>query len=278
VNVPLAAVRDRLPGVVGRRVARVEHGWDFDVRVLDGEWIVRVPRRPEVARRVTAETALLELLGPALPVAVPRFEAVGDGELPWVAYRRLRGRPIARGARAGPVAAFLAALHTFPTEPAARVGIPARDWRHMLGGVLDGFEHRALPLLDPEERRLAAARFRDYREDESNFAFRPAVVHADLGPEHLLCAPDGTLTGVIDWTDAVVGDPALDFAWLLHGLGERFASDLLAAYGRDADPGLPARAAFYHLLGPWHEVTYGLELGDRRWVESGLAGVRERLL
>jgi hypothetical protein len=32
------------------------------------------------------------------------------------------------------------------------------------------------------------------------------------------------------------------------------------------------------MLMPWHEVKYGVETGRKAFVESGLAGVRERLL
>ncbi len=39
MSVPLAAFRERIPALPGRRLARVEEGWDFDVYVVDGEWI-----------------------------------------------------------------------------------------------------------------------------------------------------------------------------------------------------------------------------------------------
>jgi aminoglycoside phosphotransferase (APT) family kinase protein len=34
---------------------------------------------------------------------------------------------------------------------------------------------------------------------------------------------------VVDWSDASLGDPALDFVCLLHGTSEAFASGLFAA-------------------------------------------------
>ena len=46
------------------------------------------------------------------------------------------------------------------------------------------------------------------------------LAHADLGAEHLLAA-DGRLTGVIDWSDAAVTDPALDFARPYRDFGRR---------------------------------------------------------
>ncbi|MFC6847283.1 phosphotransferase [Streptomyces caelestis] len=49
-----------------------------------------------------------------------------------------------------------------------------------------------------------------------------ALVHGDLGPGHLL-AQDGALTGVIDFGDAHIGDPAVDLAWALNGTSPAFA-------------------------------------------------------
>jgi aminoglycoside phosphotransferase (APT) family kinase protein len=52
-------------------------------------------------------------------------------------------------------------------------------------------------------------------EIETLTGYAPALAHCDLGPEHLLCR-EGRLVGVIDWADAKIGDPAIDYAWLLN--------------------------------------------------------------
>ena len=75
--------------------------------------------------------------------------------------------------------------------------------------------------------------------------------------------------------DAHVGDPALDLAWTVFGSAPAFSEALLAAY--DADDDLLARGRDWHLLGPWHEVLYGLDIDDPGFVPSGLAGVEQRL-
>ena len=103
-------------------------------------------------------------------------------------------------------------------------------------------------------------------EVETLTGFRPALTHSDLGPTHLLVR-DGELAGVIDWGDARVGDPALDYAWLLNGPFPDW----------DVDDDLRRRAGIYHRLGPWFEVHYGDFTDQPGWVESGLRGVRERL-
>jgi aminoglycoside phosphotransferase (APT) family kinase protein len=100
------------------------------------------------------------------------------------------------------------------------------------------------------------------------------LVHGDLGPEHIRVV-DERIGGVIDWGDSCVGDPALDLAWTTLGAHPAFAKAVLTAYR--PDEGQRARARDWHLLGPWHEVLYGLGSGGPAFVASGLAGSVERL-
>ena len=104
--------------------------------------------------------------------------------------------------------------------------------------------------------------------------FAPALVHGDLGPEHVLCR-DARVVGVIDWSDARIVDPAIDLAWCLNGTPETVAATVGQAYGVDAET--YERSLFYHRLGPWYEVLYGLDTEQEGFVESGLEGVRSRL-
>jgi aminoglycoside phosphotransferase (APT) family kinase protein len=91
-------------------------------------------------------------------------------------------------------------------------------------------------------------------------------MHSDVAPNHLLVR-EGKLAGVIDWGDARIGDPALDYAWLLNGPFPDW----------DVDDELRRRARFYHRLAPWFDVHYGVFTDRPQWVTSGLAGIRERL-
>ena len=226
--------------------------------LVDDDWVFRFPRRPGVEEALEVEIALLPMLAAALPVAVPSFECVSRSPL-FVGYRVIRGEPLVEEDAEG-VRAFLDALHA--VDPA---GLPLdrTDWVDAYRGQCAEFERLVFPLLDADTRRRAQQLFGDV---ETLVGFEPALLHADLGPDHLLVR-DGSLRGVIDWGDARVGDPALDYAWLLGG---PFA-------GWDVDPDLRRRARFYHRLGPWYEAHYGLFTNRPAHVERGLAGIAERL-
>ena len=67
--------------------------------------------------------------------------------------------------------------------------------------------------------------------------------------------------------DARIGDPALDYAWLLSG---PFAD-------WDVDDELRRRAGFYHRLAPWYGAHYGVFVNKPVHVARALAQIRSEL-
>jgi aminoglycoside phosphotransferase (APT) family kinase protein len=268
-----AVLTARVPDLRLDRLVVIETGWDSAAVEVDGDWIFRFPRRPEVVEWLRTEAALLPELAPSLPAPVPRFEFLELEPGGFVGYRKLAGEPLARGTRETAVAArlgeFLAALHAFPVDRARR--LTGRDGSAERQVTVGRFRAAVLPLLAESERVRGEALL----DAALALRFEPALVHGDLGPEHIL-RRGVELTGVIDWSDARVDDPAIDFAWLLHGTSAPFAEQLLRSYGAGDDT-LSERALVFHRLGPWHEVLYGLEQDRAELVASGLDGVRSRL-
>jgi aminoglycoside phosphotransferase (APT) family kinase protein len=252
------ALAEALPGVEPHKVRTIETGWDSVAVEVDGEWIVRVARREEVAATYRVEIALLPELAPLFPVAVPAPVRAGPD---WILTRRIAGQPFHKGAEIRPLGELLAALHAFPVERAQQLGAETHDPQT----DVERFRTHVLPLLDPDERAAAESLL----DEHAAAPYEPRLTHADLGPEHVL-VERGRIGGVIDWTDMRIGDPAIDLAWALGA-----SPEIASAYPVDASAA--RRALLYHALGPWHEVHFGLFLGDARWVSSGLAGVRERL-
>ena len=256
-------------------------GWDCFTYDVDDAWIVQLPRHGKAEETLRMQIRVLPELGREVSAHIP-FPELTSFEPPAMAYRKLEGTPLSDLA-ATPIdgiwperlGRFLYDLHLVPLEFVGLRGTGPEGWRDRMRAQLDGFEELVVPLLSPDEAARAHSMFDRYIEDAA-VRFAESLVHADLGPEHVLVGPSGDLSGVIDWGDATPGDPAIDFAWLLHrapDAGER----ALAAYGGASDPTFRSRAAFYDALGPWHEVHDGVWSNQPALVESGLRGVRERL-
>jgi aminoglycoside phosphotransferase (APT) family kinase protein len=268
----LRVVHERFPEFADLPVTPMHQGWDSYVFVAGEQWVIRVPRRASAERALRQEAELLAAIGPGLPTRVPVPVRICEPSPIAVLAPRIPGLPAAdHPDTARQLGAFLKVLHDLPVEstPIPVAGI--EEWRHAHARRRAEFEQAVFPLLELEERERAKAMF-----DGVTFDFRPVVVHGDLGPEHVLADPAGTVNGVIDWSDARSGDPAIDLAWPLNGMSEAFANGVLSTYG-EVDSDVSARAAFYHRRSPWYEVLYGLQRQRDDLVASGLADIRSRL-
>ncbi len=127
------------------------------------------------------------------------------------------------------------------------------------------------PLLSAGKQRVESEFWIRFLDDDDNFGFTPAVIHADLGPEHIICDLErGSVVGVIDWEDAQIEDVALDITGLLYELGESFANEMLASYGGNTDQRLPERTRFYARVVPYHQIWFGQDTGEQTHVRRGL--------
>jgi aminoglycoside phosphotransferase (APT) family kinase protein len=250
-----------------------EQGWDSEATLVEGRWLDRRPRYPDAEDQLRTETRLMPRIAPLLPLAVPVPILLDDQPLrvrhvmvPGTAVPDA-GLPPEEGRRLGE---FLRCLHDLPVNLHVDTGVPdAIGARAELLATLERFLHRVQPML-PEHLRAAGSELLRY------VALRTptTLVHGDLGPSHLLCE-EGRITGAIDWSDAREGDPALDLSWALYGTPEPFAEAVATAYGVTDDE--LVRALAWYRLGPWYEVLWGLGPGGQEFIDSGLAGVVERL-
>lgn len=248
-------------------------GWDSESTLVEGRWLDRVPRYSDAAAQLANESRLMPRLAPLLPLTTP-VPVLLHEEPVRVRHVLVDGTPATPDQLDGDagrlLGEFLLCLHRVPVNIYLESGVPDH-WvaRAELLATLERLLHRVLPLLPEEVQPRGSDLLR-------RVALRTptALIHGDLGPNHVL-VQEGRITGVIDWADARVGDPALDLAWALFGTPEEFAVGVATAYGVTPEEG--ARALDWHRLGPWYEVLWGQGPGGPEAVESGLAGIVERL-
>jgi aminoglycoside 2''-phosphotransferase len=228
-------VRELSPVAAGD-VQLLGAGTDSAAFRVDGEWVVRFPLVRDAQRTLSTELALLPELAPALPVAVPRPELVGEreGELVFAAYRALEGEPLsdaalsalpasARARALDELAALLDAIHRFPVERAQAAGVSFE----LLKGGYHGAQESLASELDPAERPAIASQRRAF-DDVQPRPFEPVLLHADIKPAHLLHDPStGALTGLLDWGDASLGHGDFDLAIISAFCGPRTLQGVL---------------------------------------------------
>lgn len=249
-----------------------DDGWDMRATLVDGRWVERSPRSPEIEPQARREVEFLPWLAPQVPLPIPIPFVVSEQPLvlrhTFLPGDRCPGTSAAHGRAIG---RFLRTLHAVDTNEAVAHGLQdAEAAQEARQASHHRLAQRILPLM-PEvvrsdgEELLARSR---------HLAPPTCVVHADLGLDHIRVVGDA-VTGVIDWGDSCVGDPALDLAATTLETEPEFAHAVLATYL--PSPEVMKRARDWHMLDPWHTALFGLDSHDDALVELGLTEAVERL-
>jgi aminoglycoside phosphotransferase (APT) family kinase protein len=269
-----------------RSVELVSEGWDYVVHLVDGEWAFRFPRRAVVVPGTEREIAVLGLLAPHLPVAVPAPVYVGRPTerfawpffgahfLPGIeageaalsdAERAQMARPLARALRALHGPAVLAELGgLLPFDPIRRADMSLRvpRTRAELAAVAELGVWQQPPGLDELLEHATALPPPEPR----------AVCHGDLHFRQIL-VDGGKLTGIIDWVDVCRSDPGVDLQ-LAWGLLPRAARDeFFDEYGPVTDESL-LRARVVALFLNAVLARYGSAEGMPTIAAEAVAGLR----
>ena len=83
---------------------------------------------------------------------------------------------------------------------------------------------------------------------------------------------------MIDWGDANIGDPAIDFVGLHLTHGREFTKQILARYQGEVDASFWKRVDFSLRYPPYSELLYGAYGGGETFTARGLAWLQEIFL
>ncbi|MFP2924749.1 phosphotransferase [Pyxidicoccus sp. 3LG] len=283
------AIRFRFPSLGGLPVEPLGEGTDHRVYEVGGHYVFRFPKEAEAAEGLEVEARLTAWLAPHLPLAVPSYRYVGrpDERFPWsfAGYEKLAGTPallvdpdrldlVAIGRRMGD---FLRNLHGLDVAEAEALGVPRDDDPTLEAWSAEALSELRFALEQGHVDAAIAARWeRSFAAPPSSKHVPRRVLHADLAAEHVLLDARGAPTAVIDWSDAMLGDPALDLAGLLHWGGARMLSSSLETYG-PVDDTLVERARWFAACRAVADLVFGERQQRREYVVAGqraLAGLR----
>lgn len=256
-----------------------EIGLDFRIAFATDRsgqrWVLRLPRRPDVLPRARVEAKALAVIAPRLPVAVPDWQIVSDD---LIAYPMLAGEP---GLTFDPqthavtwhfdqtsplfpqtLGAAIQALHAIPADDLRATGVPVflpdevrAQWATDLDRVRAHFEVK--------EEQWAS--WQAWLADDACWPTFTVPIHGDLYAGHVMVDADGRATGVIDWTEIRIGDPAVDLVGHARAFGEAALPALIRAYreaGGRTWPGLEAQCRHLNSATGVRYALYALATGD----------------
>ncbi|SEF59468.1 Predicted kinase, aminoglycoside phosphotransferase (APT) family [Nonomuraea solani] len=267
-----ALLSRHLPGYRVHSVTRLGHGLDNMVYEVNDELLVRLGQAadPLSHRQEVGRLAVVRELSP-LPVPDVVF---ADDEAGAIAYRKLGGEPLLRNPLidpallAEPLGRFLTAIHG--AEPDRMRPLAPLDLYPAPTQLQDAeLDYRDVERHVPEDQRPLVERFLRAKPPDEPRSLR--FCHNDLGAEHVLVDGEATITGIIDWTDAAITDPAHDFALIYRDLGPEVFELTAAHYGPGLDEDDRGRVRFYARCALIEDLAYGLSTGPGYYADAALA-------
>ena len=236
-------IRTRCPGWVVDSVATLGEGDFCAAFLVNQDWVFRFAKHQAAATSLLREACLLPRLAAQVDLRIPVPQLVKAERAPvFIAYPMLPGPMLtsahylrlgepARDRCATQLARFLVQLHATDLRLARTCAIPMTDYRASYSVVLARARHSLLPKLAPRERTFVEETVAGYLASEAPTDFRPVLLHGDLSPDHVLYDPGAAiLTGVIDFGDTAIGDPAWDFVYLYEDYGADMLGRVVRAY------------------------------------------------
>ena len=233
-------LKDSAADSTGPEVRPVAEGGENSTWWVGTRHVLRLAPDREATLRQRRELRLRDLVRPYLPVAVPTSVAHGEWApgLTYTLDTKVPGRSgedqDVSAVGEADLAGLLTGLREVPVRQAEALGVP-RTAPRSLEALRRAAEQSAERLAAADE--FDAARLHQLTQPGAvQLAAQSAtavLVHHDLKGEHLVVSADGRVRGVLDWTDAALGDPAEDIAGLALAVGAPAAvrAATLAGYG-----------------------------------------------
>ena len=250
-------------------------GWDNLVLEVNGSLIFRFTRREDILRQHIKELELLPLLNKSLTLRVPNPVYSRTETKPYyMAYKKIHGKPITGSFNEESLEAITRFLRELQAiDQASLVHIfryTPETWKQEYSELYQRIASEVYPHLEPVTRRKIESEFARFQESDLDFS--PVICHRDLTSDHIL-ELDGRITGIIDWGDACVGDPAFDLTGILMDYGEKAAQYISDNLGYPAK--YLTRAHFYGKVAPFYEALFGYKIEDEEHIKKGLEKINK---
>lgn len=267
----------------------IGEGWDNKAYLINKKTIFRFPRRSVAVELIERENkvldALLKILDTELEIPEPIFYGVPTPEYPYPfqGYTMIPGisgchanlTEQERRASLAPLAHFLKQLHSIKETEAREIGAKSSifdrsDVHYIANMILERIDK----IIDLKICHLNAAMLKDEvkKAYEIKLPNNNCLIHGDLYCRHLMFN-QGKLTGIIDWGDVAINNPAIDLAAIWGFYPKDCHKEFLQIYG-DVDTNIWQYARFLEFHGALAVMLYGYDIGDTLLVKESIDSLK----
>jgi aminoglycoside 2''-phosphotransferase len=261
----ITAIKNIFPADISN-VTTHNNGDDFFVVEINHEWMFRFPRQEIASKALQVEKAFLAKFKAISPLPVPDHQYI---ENDFVGYPKIQGalltvelfQDISKQSReriARQIGQFLSAVHNFPVDEAKRIGV-TEGWDGWYIKIIRNFRDTIAPTLPPSAQKPTMTCIEQMLAEP----FESTVIHGDFALEDHVFFDEKRqeLSGVIDFADVTLNDPAHDFQNIVEYGGEEFFKTVMSHYRGKDDPTLLKRTKLRIEARPLFEASYSLLFG-----------------
>ena len=262
------------------------NGFDALVFDINDSIIIKIPRREYLNEQFEKEVFLLQFHNNHYEneLKIPKivYTWAKTDILPYncFGYKKILGRPLTKKdltiksseIYAKQIANFLNVLHNIPITDFQNSVIEVSntsDWIASYQKLEQRTEKTIFPLIHLDMQNWIKITFSEFFSISDSF--NPVLLHGDLMKGNIIInSIEKVITGIIDWGDSRIGDPALDFASLSYDYGYNITKKVLKDYNRTMDKDFMNRIHFYKFCYPIYTIDLGLETKNNKIIRKGL--------
>ncbi|MBU0460500.1 MAG: phosphotransferase [Nanoarchaeota archaeon] len=274
-------IEEEFPQIKFKNVKQVTCGLDHVVLILDNKYVFRFPKNDYYKKKIKVEMRLLSELQKKTS-KIPDYKFIPIDQS-FGGYPIIDGKPLStkkfneftnqqKTQLANELADFLTALHKIPISKAKKIGLKF-EWSHQ--DELKQYKERRKHIkkvLNPEEMRFVDNLMKKY---VSLNLPKNSLVHHDLSEDHIL-AKNNKLSGIIDFGDSSLNDPAVDFAWFWEW-GENFVQKVYRRYNGKKDKELLSRSQLYNIVMCLSWIYHGVVDKKKLWLNRAVKRIRKAM-
>ena len=276
-------IKQEFPELKWKNAKHNVEGWDHYVIILDNKYVFRFPRNKHYMAKLENEISLLGYLKDKVKISIPNYTYVAQDKT-FAGYELIHGQQLKKKVFkklpkktieniVKQMADFLSTLHKTPMSVAKNYNPKSKSTKVEYSEIISRTRKHIIPKLGKRDKILTEAFFKDLKS-YLNFPNK-VFVHRNLYSSHILVDKKG-ITGIIDFSDKRIDDPARDFTELWD-YGEAFVNDVYKLYKGPKDKDFIERSLAYYKTIPFKEM-YSRFYGGRGSFKGGYRMFKDRFL
>ncbi|MFX0033136.1 MAG: phosphotransferase family protein [Candidatus Hodarchaeota archaeon] len=262
------------------------HG-TYNVFEVKSRFIFRFPdihfRNINGIQLIEREILMLNIIKGYVPFSIPNPIYIStEPDNPFVGYEKIQGTRLSQCFEktsknqkkkiAKQIGFFLSQLHSDKLHDIvlneAKQSYSSKQYKKEWSNYYQEIQTTIFPIMNSAQKEWLNKLFTKFFEREENFKFKPTLIHGDFDTSNILVDPKTfEITGIIDFEDSRIYDPAADF--LFYEEGNFFLENVLSSYQRKIDFSFKERMKFLYGRNSLPYITFGIDHNVPDMIKAG---------